>query len=109
MAFKLEKLDDVAIVKGQKPRKSILEPARPLETEIAQNGESCGSGKSPQGEVADGRFRRFAREQNRGQPGLSSDARFEGLRTGLGAAASPAVHHQRGPCCRSRDCRRVLT
>jgi len=34
MAFKLEKLDAVPIVKGQKSRKSILEPARPLETAI---------------------------------------------------------------------------
>jgi len=35
MAFKLKKLDDVPIVKGQKRRKSILEPARALETAIA--------------------------------------------------------------------------
>jgi len=34
MAFKLEKLEDVPIVKGQKRHKSILEPARALETAI---------------------------------------------------------------------------
>jgi len=34
MASKLEKLEDVPIVKGQKRRKSILEPARALETAI---------------------------------------------------------------------------
>jgi len=35
MALKLKKLEDVPIVKGQKRRKSILEPARALETVIA--------------------------------------------------------------------------